>query len=175
MDFNELALKRQSCRDFNDKPLEKEVIDEILKMARLTPSSCNSQPWKIYVAYSNESIEKVKDACMGDGHNLFLEKAKAFLVIAEKTQELKEFVRRKFGNEHFKKYDIGSMYSYITLASTSLGVDSCIIGWINHDKLRQAVGLEDNEECNVLVALGYSDIPVREKKRKEIEEIVKYV
>ncbi len=175
MEFKELSLKRQACREFNDKPVKKKVLDEIMEIARLTPSSCNSQPWKVYIAYSPESIEKVREACTEKGKNQFLDKAKAYFIIAEKTQELKEDVKKLYGNDHFKQYDIGSISSYITLAAKSLGVDSCIIGWINHDKLRKAVGYSDQETCNIIVAVGYSDIETREKKRKEIEEIVEYI
>ena len=33
----------------------------------------------------------------------------------------------------------------------------------------------ENEKCEIVVALGYSDIPIREKSRKPKEEIIKYI
>jgi len=51
-------------------------------------------------------------------------------------------------------------------------VSSCIIGMVDQNLITDAVGLSDGELCNVAVALGYSDIPVREKKRKPLAEII---
>ena len=45
--FLELVNNRQSCRDFNDKPLERETLERIVELGRLAPSACNSQPWKM--------------------------------------------------------------------------------------------------------------------------------
>ena len=170
--FNELVLTRQSCRDFNDKPLSLELVLKIAEQARFAPSACNSQPWKMYVVADSERLNGVFEALNERGHNNFLSKAKAFIVITEKDAILKETVGSKFDRNHFVKYDIGQLTAYITLVAESLGVSSCIIGWINQDKLRQTVGYTDSEQSNIVVALGYSNIPVREKKRKDVLEVV---
>jgi len=54
MDFLELAKKRQSCRAYDQKPVEPEMIAHCLTAARLAPSACNSQPWKFVVAIAAE-------------------------------------------------------------------------------------------------------------------------
>jgi nitroreductase len=59
MDFETLVKTRQSCRDFNGEKVTKEEIDKILEIAKLTPSACNSQPWKVYVALSSEKVKQV--------------------------------------------------------------------------------------------------------------------
>ena len=56
--FTKLVQTRQSCRDFNDLPLEASVVQEIAKQAMLAPSACNSQPWTMYVVTSPERLEK---------------------------------------------------------------------------------------------------------------------
>ena len=47
--FDELINTRQSCRSFNGQPVEKEKLEELVKAVRLTPSACNSQPWRLRV------------------------------------------------------------------------------------------------------------------------------
>ena len=168
--FDKLILTRQSCRDFNDKPLDKQIVLEIVKAATLAPSACNSQPWKMYTVVSPDKIEQTALALGVNGHNKFLSKAKAFVVLAEKQAVLKPGV--KFDRNHFVKYDIGELIAYITLAAESMGVKSCIIGMIDQNLIGSAVGLEEGEICNVAVALGYSDTPLREKKRKDFDEVV---
>ena len=170
--FSELINKRQSCRDFNDKPIDKKTLLEIATQSALCPSACNSQPWKMYLVSSPDKVELVKEAVQDQGHNPFTEKAKAFIVVSETSARLKTFVRSRYRGDHFVKYDIGELVAYITLTAESMGVGTCILGWMDPDKLRTAVSLPKDEECNLVIALGYTDCELREKKRKPLEEII---
>lgn len=170
--FTELVNKRQSCRDFNDLPLAKETVLEIAKQAALSPSACNSQPWKMYLVTSEDKVSLIKQAVQDQGHNPFAEKAKAFIVIGETSARLKTFVRSRFRGDHFIKYDIGELIAYITLTAESMGVSTCILGWMDQDKIKSAVSMPDGEECNIAIALGYSNLEVKEKKRKPFEETI---
>lgn len=172
--FVNLINTRQSCRDFSDKPLEIETIEKIAELATLSPSACNSQPWKMYLV-GGEKVKEVTPTLQNNGHNPFLTGAKGYIVITEKQAEYKTFVKSKFDKYHFVKYDIGELTAYITLVAESIGVKSCIIGWINQEELRGVVGYPEEEVCNIVVALGYSDTPVREKKRKAKEEVIQIV
>ena len=171
--FSNLVKGRQSCRNFNDKPLDKFLVEQILELAMFAPSACNSQPWKAYAVTSPEKVKEVALALGVNGHNKFLSGAKAFIVLAEKEAILKPGVR--FDRNHFVKYDIGELLAYVTLTAKSLGVESCIIGMVDQNLIGSAVGLKDGERCNVAVALGYSDIPIREKVRKPTCETVEYL
>ena len=171
--FRKLVSERQSCRSFNDTPLAAQTVLEIAKQATLAPSACNSQPWKMYVVTNPEKVVDTAAALGVNGHNKFLNKAKAFIVVAEKQATLKEGV--KFDRNHFVKYDIGELLAYITLTAKSMGVETCIIGMVDQNLIGSAVGLKDGELCNVAVALGYSDSPLREKKRKPIDEVIEIV
>ncbi len=172
-DFLTLIKSRQSCRDFNDKPLEKELVEKIAEQAMLAPSACNSQPWKMYVVTSPDKLEQTALALGSKGHNKFLSGAKAFIVLAEKQATLKPGV--KFDRNHFVKYDIGELIAYVTLSAKSLGVESCIIGMVDQKLIRSAVPLKDDELCNIAVALGHSDIPIREKSRMKKEEVIEII
>ena len=48
---------RRTVRDFSDKPVLKEVIDNCLKAAGTAPSGANLQPWH-FVVVSNPEIKK---------------------------------------------------------------------------------------------------------------------
>lgn len=172
MELKELILKRQATRKFNGKKVEKEKIDKILSLARLTPSACNSQPWKLFVATSDQAVQKVSESLQKGGRNGFVKDATCFIAVAEKSRPLKEDIRAVLSDDHFVKYDIGEMLAYITLSAKDLGVDSCIIGWLNKDKLFSALDIPSDYDCNVVIALGYSDIEIREKVRLPLDEIV---
>lgn len=173
--FYELVKTRQACRDFNDVPLQEEKVYEIAKMARLAPSACNSQPWKMYCVTSKERVELVKEALTEGGRNAFIEKAKAFIVVGEKATTLKPDVLKNFSLDYWVKYDVGELVAYITLSAKSLGVESIIIGWLNKEKLFSAIPFGEGEECTLVVALGYSDSPIREKIRRDEKEIIQII
>ena len=48
---------RISVRKYEDKPVEKEKIRQILKAGMQAPSACNQQPWEFYVVTDKKKIE----------------------------------------------------------------------------------------------------------------------
>ncbi|MDT2006365.1 nitroreductase [Rhodococcus opacus] len=44
-----LLQERRSCRGFLDRPVPRPVVEQILDLARLSPSWCNTQPWHVLV------------------------------------------------------------------------------------------------------------------------------
>ena len=173
--FEELVKTRQACRDFNDEPLEKETIEKIVDLARLAPSACNSQPWKMYCVTEGEKKQEVLK-CLTDGaRNGFLKKAQAFIVVAEKKRHLKKDVETRFSLDYFVKYDVGELIAYLTLSAKAYGVESIVIGWVNKDKLADVMSFEKGESCSLVVALGYSNSPLREKTRRDKDDVIKFV
>ena len=50
---------RISVRKYEDRPVEKEKIMEILKAGMQAPSACNQQPWEFFVVTDKEKIQKL--------------------------------------------------------------------------------------------------------------------
>lgn len=48
---------RISVRKYQDKPVEKEKIEQILRAAMQAPSATNQQPWEFYVVTDKEKLE----------------------------------------------------------------------------------------------------------------------
>ena len=175
MQFDELKSlieTRQACRDFDGKKVDMQTLEKICDLARLSPSACNSQPWKMHIVNDGQIFNEVMDALTKGGRNQFLKQAGAFICLSEKANALKPDVEKKFGISFFVQYDIGELIAYITLIAESLGVKTCVIGWMDGDKMGKVLELKDKERCNIVVALGYSNAPIREKKRKSKEEVV---
>jgi len=54
--------KRRSIRDFSDKSVPLEVIENIIKTASTAPSGANKQPWTFCVVKSAEIKKKIREA-----------------------------------------------------------------------------------------------------------------
>ena len=50
---------RTSIRKYENKPVEKEKIRQILRAGMQAPSACNQQPWEFYVVTEQEVILKL--------------------------------------------------------------------------------------------------------------------
>jgi nitroreductase len=47
--INEIIAGRFACRDFSDRLVPRQIIEEILGVARFAPSGANIQPWHVHV------------------------------------------------------------------------------------------------------------------------------
>ncbi|HBG8874215.1 TPA: nitroreductase family protein, partial [Clostridioides difficile] len=62
MNFVELAKKRYSCRNYQDRKVEKEKLDKVLDVARIAPTGGNRQPQRLIVIQEKEGLNKLSKA-----------------------------------------------------------------------------------------------------------------
>lgn len=55
-------FKRVSIRKYEDRPVEQEKIERMLRAAMAAPSACNQQPWEFYVVTDREVIKKLSES-----------------------------------------------------------------------------------------------------------------
>ena len=55
--FFDTLVKRRTIRDFSDRPIDKEIIENCIKVAGTAPSGANMQPWH-FVLISDQVIKK---------------------------------------------------------------------------------------------------------------------
>ena len=172
MNFTEIAENRQSCRKYNaEREVEREKLDAILESARLSPSACNGQPYHITVC-RGESAKKVAPAVMGMGMNKFAADAPVLLVISEEEYVASAAFGAKVKKNDYRSIDIGILAAYITAEAQAQGLSTCILGWLDDEKIRKICGL--NKPVRLVITLGYAadDDKLRDKKRKPLDELV---
>ena len=57
MQFEKVVRKRRSVRKFADRPVDTDLIKEVVMFAQRSPSWVNSQPWQVYCASGNSLAE----------------------------------------------------------------------------------------------------------------------
>ena len=175
MNFNEIAINRQSCRSYNaNKDIEQEKLDLILKTASIAPSACNGQPYQITVC-RGESAKRVERATQGMGMNKFATDAPVALVISEMPYVATAALGSKVKKNDYRSIDIGILAAYITAEATAQGISSCILGWLDDAEIRDICSLDG--AVRLVIVLGYpsDDEKLRAKKRKEPEKLIKYM
>jgi len=172
MDFLQIANTRQSCRAYDpQREVEQEKLDAILEAARLAPSACNGQPYKITVC-RGQTAREVAAATTGLGMNKFAAQAPVQLVISEMPYVKSAAMGAKVKGNDYRSIDIGIVTAYITAEATAQGLGTCILGWFDDGKIRDLCGLE--HPVRLVITLGYAKEgdPLRGKKRKPLSELV---
>ena len=174
MNFQEIALNRQSCRSYDPgRAVEEEKLTAILESARLAPSACNGQPYHFTVC-RGEAAKAVAKACMGMGMNKFASDAPVLIVISEKPYVKTAALGAKLKKNDYRSIDIGIATAYLTAEAAVQGLGTCILGWLDSDKICDICGLEG--AARLVITVGYpKDDPLRTKKRKELGALVDFL
>lgn len=175
MDFKVIAENRQSCRSYDPtKEVEKEKLDAVIEAARLAPSACNAQPYRITVCTDNSAADVAK-ATQSMGMNKFASQAPVMIVLSEGAYNTTAAAGSKIKKNDYRSIDIGILTAYITAQATALGLSTCILGWFDDKQIRKICTLDS--PVRLVIALGYAsaDDKLREKKRKQTSEFVNFI
>ncbi|WP_010233245.1 nitroreductase family protein [Clostridium arbusti] len=175
-DFMELCLRRQSCRNFADRPVEHEKLVRCVEAARLAPSGCNGQPWSFVVAQNPDIVSELAKCAQQLGLNSYISGANAFFVILEEHANLMPQLKCIVDSQYFAPGDIGAAAAYLCLEAESQGIGTCVLGVYNREKISSLLDIPQEKKIRFLIAAGYpADIAVRQKARKPLEDIILFI
>ena len=175
MNFTQIALARQSCRAYDEtRPVEQEKLQAILEAAQLSPSACNGQPYHLTVC-TDDTAKAVEKACGGMGMNKFAIQAPVCIVISEMPYVKSAALGARVKNNDYRSIDIGIVTAYLTAEATAQGLSTCILGWLDDEKIRGICALE--HPVRLVITLGYAkpEEKLRDKKRKDLSELVTHL
>lgn len=168
MNVKQVIEQRQSIRKYSDRPVEKEIIEQLLESARLAPSAVNYQPWKFLVCTSEKTKNAVRESYPRDWFN------QAQLYIVACGNHNASWKRAADGKDHCD-IDIAIAVEHIVLTATDLGIATCWVCNFDAKKLKTDLNLDENWEPIAILPLAYpaSEIEsdARSKHRKKMEEI----
>jgi len=167
MDFLETIKNRRSNRNFIDKPLEKDLLYEIINAGRYAPSSGNLQNWKFIVIEKQKIKDKIANLAL---NQLWLGKASALVVVCVTPDKAKMYYG-KHGNEYSIQNGVFAA-SNMLLAAEALGVASCYVAAFDRYGVKELLRVPPEAFVIGLVALGYSSKPPVMPTRYELESFV---
>jgi nitroreductase len=161
----EAIRNRYSCRAYQEKPIEREKLDNIFEAARLAPSAKNLQDWRFVVVTDKERKRKLAEAA---NNQRFLENAGVIIIACSNSNEVMRC------GQAVGPIDIAIALEHISLQATELGLATCWIGSFYPEKVRPIVGVPADITIVELMALGYPADKPKEPKREPIEKILCY-
>ncbi len=186
--------QRRSVREFSDKVVPKEVIENIIKAASTAPSGAHKQPWT-FCAVSNKDVKhqirlaaeaeekETYENRMGDRwkndlapiatdmHKPFLEIAPWLIIACKRAYEFK-----KDGSKHNNYYvneSVGLACGMLITAIHNAGLTTLTHTPSPMKFLTQVLKRPENERAFLLLPVGYPKQPVYvpDLKRKDLDEV----
>lgn len=176
MDYFELIDRRQSCRAYQDRPVEQDKLEKVLEAARIAPSASNGQPWRYVAVTGAQTLKYMAPLMQGPGFNGFVSQAPCLIAVWEAESNLSARFGARHKDQPYSSIDIGLSVGQLCLAATALGLSTCIMGWFDEPQLMDLLQIPTGARLRLVIALGYAkDETARPKKRKAMDEIVKFI
>jgi len=189
-----LMNKRRSVREFSDKPVPKEVIENIIMTASSAPSGANKQPWTFCVI-SDPSIKKqIREAAEKEeyeGYNgrmseewledlkkfgtdwkkPFLEIAPYLIIVFRRIYEEEEGQKK---NNYYVTESVGLAAGVLLSAIHNAGLVSLTHTPSPMNFLAKVLDRPKNEKPFLLIPVGYpaEDAQVPKITRKGKEDVI---
>jgi nitroreductase len=152
MDFSELVLRNRSYRRFDETDrIGRERLVKLVDLARIGPSATNRQPLKYLVYDSPADCERIFPATAWAGYLKEWpgpqsgERPTGYIIMLMDTG-----IKDIFGADH------GIAAQTIMLGATEMGYGGCMIGSIKKEILRKELGIDNQYEIMLVLALGPS-------------------
>ena len=170
MSVIELMRARHSMRAFDSRPVARDLLLRVLEAARLAPTACNNQPWRMLVVDAPAGL-KALAACYPGA---WFRTAPAAIVACAVPAEA---WRRSDGKNH-ADIDVAIAVDHLILAAAGAGLGTCWVCAFDAAKTRAALALPAGIEPVVLVPIGYpasDEAPApRHAQRKPISALVRW-
>lgn len=168
MDFEQLILKRYSCRHYSDQAIEEQLLAKVLEAARLAPTAANRQPFQIILIKTEGQDEELLKIYPKEW---FVQPP---LVLCICSLPETGWRRKKYDDQSYAVVDAAIVVDHITLQAADLGLGTCWIGDFNPQAARDFLKLPNEVDPVAFTPLGYPlDYPTP-KKRKELQDLVRY-
>lgn len=169
MNFLDMAKKRSSVRNYQERKVEQKALEQILEAGRVAPTAANLQPVRLIVVQEEEGLGRLKKAANTYDAPL------SIIVCGDHSMAWK----RPFDGKETVDIDASIVTAHMMLAATELGLGSVWICYFKPDVLRQEFHLPDELEPINILAIGYAAgapaNPKRhEKERISMEELVSF-
>ncbi len=148
--LKDLVLRNRSYRRFyGNEEIGRQTLEGLVDLARLTGSTANRQPLKYFISCDRATNEKIYPYLAWAGYLQDWpgpdeeERPSAYIVVLGDTS-----IAKSFDN------DSGITSQTIMLGAVEKGLGGCIIGSIKREGLAKELGVPDNFQILMVLALG---------------------
>ncbi|MCH7850410.1 MAG: NAD(P)H-dependent oxidoreductase [Nanoarchaeota archaeon] len=191
MEFKEVVKARYATKEFSNRKVSENLMNELKEIIRLSASSSNVQPWRIKIVSDSKTKELLRPVSMDQKQITTCSHLLVFLAdiaLNKRIDSLEKLMvksgslpasaksfndnsRNAFGNLNTtRKISWASKQTYIALSNAingakSLGFDSCPMEGFSPKDYHRILKLPNNLIPTALVTVGYAVDKQRSKIR----------
>lgn len=196
-EFYAWADQRRSVRDFSNRPVPREVMENIVMTASTAPSGAHKQPWtfclisntelksrlrqlaeeeerKSYGGRMSEQWLKDLEPLGTDWHKEFIDVAPWIVIVMKRVYEVdKNAVKH---NNYYVSESVGIATGFLLMAAHHAGLVALTHTPSPMNFIAAALDRPENERPYLLIPVGYpaENVCVPDLKRKNTDEVIHY-
>ncbi len=148
MELKEAILSRRSIRQFEERQIEKELLEEILIAGIWSPTAGNIQPWMFFCITEPERIHTLQVVSPG-----MLGNPQALICVCS-DQDL-AYEKAGKGGTILALFDCAMAAQNIMLRAHDLGLATCVIRSFNQTAVRELLEAPVHVQPELLINVGY--------------------
>ncbi len=146
----EAIFTRRSIRKYEERAVEREKIEKLLKAAMQAPSAGNQQPWEFIVVEDRETLQKLAEA---SPYSKLVANSPVTIVLLSRSEGLKF--------SECAVQDMGAAAENLLLEAVELELGAVWMAikpvWERMDYVSNLFTLPESIEPFALIAVGYPD------------------
>jgi nitroreductase len=163
MDLLEGIYSRRSLRKYTTRPVERNLLLEIIRAGTWAPSGLNNQPWRFVIVTDGELRGKLASF------------TKYSRIINEAPACIAVFVDQEVMYHEVKDHQaMGACVQNMLLAAHALALGAVWLGEIlkNGPAVRTLLGLPDSLDLMAVVAVGHPAEKGKISRRRGVDEVL---
>lgn len=178
METIEAIKSRRSIRKFKEDKIPREIVEKVIHVATHAPSWKNTQITRYIAVESNEIKREIALNYVPDFNKAIILNAPMLLALS--------VVKKRSGYERdgsfstpkgngWEMFDCGIASQTVCLAAHEFGLGTVVLGLFDNKKISSILNVPSEQDLVVMIAIGYPDeVPVM-PKRKELQDVLRYV
>jgi iodotyrosine deiodinase len=195
-EFYQYMSKRRTLRAFSDKPVSREIMENIIMTAATAPSGAHKQPWTFCLVSNLDIKRKIRQAAEKeeylnyhgrmprewlndlapfgtDWHKPFLEDAPYLVALFKRSFDIVDGEKRK---NYYVNESVGLAAGILIAAIHHAGLVALTHTPSPMNFLQEILRRPENEKPFLLIPVGYpaDEATVPDIQRKDKEEVIVY-
>lgn len=193
--FLDIARRRRTVRDFSDRPVDRSIIEDLVRVAGSAPSGANKQPWRFVAVRDPVVKRRIREAAEHEEREFYAHRAtkdwladlaplgtdpsKPFLEIAPWLIVVFRLTRGDDGSQVYYAHEsVGLACGMLLAAAQHAGLATLTHTPSPMGFLGEILGRPANEKPYLLVPVGYPAedcrVPRAARIKKPLAEILEF-
>ncbi|MEK6908951.1 MAG: nitroreductase family protein [Nanoarchaeota archaeon] len=161
MKTEEAINKRQSIREFSNKPIKFEAVLEAIDSANQAPFAGNINNLKFIIIQEKQNKSYIAEFCQ----QYWVSDSQWVVLVCSELKKLEELYQDR--GEIYSKQQSGAAIQNFLLTITNQGLGACWIGSFSEKEIKSKFKIPESWNIEAIIPIGYP----KNKKQKQARKI----